>query len=201
MRQFLPPPKGSVFPCHDFMKNKEHISQKNSSSKNKSIGLYVVIIITVVMVAFVALALLRNEGRKQDVDADTIEINILSASLVEDTQYNIWFDMTSQEAEGSITLIPTSGVVLMISKTDATSSPIQVETIESANIAGHSFVWVVDKKGEVFFDKVDLVFESATQKDQSSIYVGFENTGVAFLSREEYDYGLSQIDRTHTDQP
>ena len=177
------------------MKRKNDEKQKNNSMlpKTKQANFTSVAIIIAACVLVVAVTLMAvifgtsqspDDSGKEQLE-DTIKLNILSGSFVEEMQYNVWFDIDCDKTEGTITLTPTIGFVMCMENANEANVKI-VESINVTDVDKYTYIWCVDKEDKDQIGYVDVAFEDKTQLKTASIYALFHEGTIGFLERDQY---------------
>ena len=178
-----------------YMKRKNDEKQKNNSMlpKTKQANFTSVAIIIAACVLVVAVTLMAvifgtsqspDDSGKEQLE-DTIKLNILSGSFVEEMQYNVWFDIDCDKTEGTITLTPTIGFVMCMENANEANVKI-VESINVTDVDKYTYIWCVDKEDKDQIGYVDVAFEDKTQLKTASIYALFHEGTIGFLERDQY---------------
>ena len=165
---------------------------KQPQKKMPSLGIIIpAVLLSLIFVGAVIGLIMNTSDGKSDDDKlktqDAVVISIAGATLVEDQQYNIWFDIICDETSGTLKISNTDGYLMMQNNANTDALPVVVESIDLDTIKTHSFIWIVEKSDDVQVEKCEVVFESATKLKSSSIFAGFENGTVAFLDEEQYN--------------
>ena len=159
---------------------------------------FTVVLCTCFLIGVILLVVKTNLGQtpNKEETKNTISISILNSSLVEDKQYNIWFDIICNETEGDISISPTVGLLMMVDNENPEAQAILVDDLDLDLIKTHSFVWVVDKSDEVMLEKVDVIFENSVLLKSASIFAGFENEVIAFVDEATYNSAKEKMTET-----
>ena len=183
------------------------MSKKNSSNKNKKntkstvallrdntkqrrialIGLALSCLAAIIIFGFVLPGINNEEPDdeiKQTVN-EHISLKLVGSGLVEDKQYNVWFDIVSIVTDGTFTITPRDGVIMKYDNN--TGETTLAENITSEDIGKYSFIWIFDKpdNGTILTDMIVTV-ENTTIKKNAGFYLFCDGSDIGYLSEQQY---------------
>lgn len=160
-------------------------------------------ILLAIVVALVLNLILKQNDQEQEPEkqknADIISINLIGGSLVDETQYNIWFYINCNETDGNINLKPSLGYVLKMDITN--ESNIQpAETINPSDAGSYVYIWVVEKAEKDFVGYIDVEYENSITLKTASIYSIFSDETIGFLEKSQYDEYKQAVEEKNSEQ-
>ena len=182
--------------------SKKKGSQKHKTNSNKSlsllrdntkqrrialIGLALSCLAAIIIFGFV-LPGINNEEPDDEIKQtinEHISLKLVGSGLVEEKQYNVWFDINSIVVDGTFTFTPRDGVVMKYDNT--TGETTVAENISADDIAKCSFVWIFDKPAtETILTDIIVTVENATVKKSAGFYLFCDGAEIGYLSEQQY---------------
>lgn len=179
------------------MSNEKHNKKKNLLDVKK-LNPTPIILICISVVALIAIFgsmwIDQEDPDTKQKNDDVISISFAGSSLVDETQYNIWFNINCRETSGSIRLEPSTGFVMKVNITN--ESDIQIaEEVDLATLDQYSYIWITDYTGKDFVGYMDAKFEDRTQIKTASIYAIFSGSMIGFLDKDQYEEYKTKIEK------
>lgn len=173
-------------------KNKEKKSEKKQllDTRNTNTPIIIVFCIALLVIAVIECCIAlspdkENQEQEKQKNVDLISIDLIGGSLVDQSQYNIWFSVNCNETNGIISMKPSVGYVLKMDITDETNVQV-VETINYDEVNQYTYIWIVETMNKDFVGYIDVEYENSTTLKTASIYSIFSGETIGFLERDQY---------------
>lgn len=168
-------------------KSKEkHLLETKNSNAPIVIAFCILFLVIAVIECCIALSPDKeNQEQEKQKNVDLISIDLIGSSLVDQSQYNIWFSVNCNETDGTISMKPSVGYVLKMDITDETNVQV-VETINYDEVNRYTYIWIVETMDKDFVGYIDVEYENSTTLKTASIYSIFSGETIGFLERDQY---------------
>lgn len=172
--------------------NKKQPSEilKRRKLSNKPIIVGVASLLTVVaIIAIVLISTGKPQSQKEtegkNEKKDIVSIQIISGSLVDEQQYNVWFEVNCDRQDGTISMAPSVGYIIGLNNEN--DEIMQLDVIDVKDINLYTYIWIVESANESIVGCVDVKYEDTLQIKTASIYSIFYDGAIGFLDRDQYN--------------